>query len=137
MAVEVCHMSRLGPFFPETLQKVAGMGARTIMLIPYFLHTGLHMRLDIPQMMQQEAAKYPGVKLILGRHLGYDESLARLVEKRIGESAQLPDVRELKLDPREKFPLAQGEMEFVAMPPEEAEKFKGHCHHHGHGHHHD
>jgi len=135
MAVEVCHMSRMGPFFPETLKKLVDLGAREIILIPYFLHMGLHMRLDIPEMMQAEAAAYPGVKLVLGKHLGYDESLAALVKKRIAESGDLDDVRQMKLDPREKFPLPKGEKEFVAMDPDEAEQYNkdhghGHCHHH-------
>ncbi|MDH5477237.1 MAG: CbiX/SirB N-terminal domain-containing protein, partial [Nitrospinota bacterium] len=123
MAVEVCHMSRRGPFFPEALKKLADMGAREIILIPYFLHMGLHMRLDIPEMMQAEAAAYPGVRLVLGKHLGYDESLAALVKKRIAESQGLEDVRQMKLDPRDKFPLPAGEKEFVAMDPDEAEKY--------------
>jgi len=135
MAVEVCHMSRRGPFFPGALKKLVELGAREVILIPYFLHMGLHMRLDIPEMMQAEAATYPGVKLVLGKHLGYDESLAALVKKRIAESGGLEDVRDMKLDPREKFPLPEGEKEFVAMDPDEAEKYNkdhghGHCHHH-------
>ena len=44
-------------------------------------------------MMGMEAKKYPGLTLILGRHLGFDESLANLVGKRLDESRELDDIR--------------------------------------------
>lgn len=131
--VETCYMSRLGPHFPETLDRCVKSGATTIVLVPYFLHMGLHTRLDIPSMMKEEAQKYPGVKIIFGHNIGYDDALADIVRKRIGSSLALQDVRDITLDDREKFPLPPGDMEFVPMKPEEAEKFR-HGHDCGHKH---
>lgn len=131
--VEYCFMSRLPPHFPETLAALAGRGATWVLVIPYFLHTGLHIRLDIPEMMQQEAAKYPGLRLQLGGNLGYDDILVELVRKRIGESLGVADVREIALPGREHFPIPAGQQEFVPMDPAEAKKYragKGHGHHH-------
>lgn len=134
--VEYCFMSRLGPHFPETLEKVVAAGADSVMVIPYFLHTGLHIRLDIPEMMQAEAEKYPSVKIQLGKNLGYDESLAELVVKRIGESESEADIREVALPERDAFPVPPGQGEFVEMEPEEARKYMmGRGHSHGHCHH--
>jgi len=128
--VEVCYMSRNAPFFPETMEKCVKLGGRKIIVIPYFLHLGLHTLLDIPEMMQNEAAKYPDVTLIFGKHLGYDESIVGLVEKRIEQSENLVDVRDIKLDPREKYPLPDGELEFVPMTPEQAAKHGNRHRHH-------
>ncbi len=122
--VETCFMSRLGPHFPEIFEKCVMQGANEVILIPYFLHTGLHMRLDIPKMMQECGSRFPQVKLIFGKHLGYDESLVDIVEKRIAESIKLCDVRELSLPPEEKYPIPQGQDEFVPMPPEEAARWR-------------
>jgi len=133
--VETCYMSRLGPHFPETVKKCVGEGVLVIALIPYFLHMGLHTRLDIPEMMKSEAKKYPDVKIIFGENLGYDESLVSIVKKRVESAWKLEDVRDLKLDERKKFPLPPGDMEFVPMPPDEAAKFKSKCGCH-HEHHH-
>ena len=131
--VEYCFMSRLPPHFPETLAGLVARGARRVLVIPYFLHTGLHIRLDIPEMMQQEAAKYPGLRLQLGGNLGYDDILVDLVRKRIDESLGVPDVREVALPGREAFPIPPGQQEFVPMDPAEAKQYrKGH--HHGHHH---
>ena len=90
--VEYCFMSRLPPHFPETLAKLVARGATRVLVLPYFLHLGLHIRLDIPEMMQEEAAKYPGLKLQLGGNLGYDDILVDLVRKRIDESLGVPYV---------------------------------------------
>jgi sirohydrochlorin ferrochelatase len=119
--VEVCYMSRLGPHLPETFEKCVGLGATTVLVIPYFLHDGLHLVLDIPEMMQEIAAKFPHVKSILGKNLGFDQVLVDLVERRITDSMDCCDVRDLELPPRKKYPVPLGQCEFVQMKPEEAE----------------
>ncbi len=131
--VEYCFMSRLPPHFPETLAALVGRGATRVLVIPYFLHTGLHIRLDIPEMMKEEAAKYPGLRLQLGGNLGYDDILVELVRKRIDESLGVADVREVALPGRENFPIPAGQQEFVPMDPAEAKKYRAGKHH---GHHH-
>jgi sirohydrochlorin ferrochelatase len=134
--VKTCYLSRLGPHFPEVLQEVVESGAKEVITIPYFLHGGMHILLDIPEMMQIEADKYPQVKIILGKNLGFDELLVDLVGKRIRESQHLTDVRSLQLPPRDLYKVPEGQCEFVRMKPEEAEAYRrvhgddGDDHHH-------
>ncbi|MDI6799876.1 MAG: CbiX/SirB N-terminal domain-containing protein [Actinomycetota bacterium] len=123
--VETCNMSRLGPTFKETLSLCVRSGAKEILLMPYFLNEGLHMKLDIPSMMRKAAKEHPNIRLYFGKNLGYDELLFELVKKRIREAEFLGDVRELELAGEEEYPLGQGELEFVPMLPEEAAKWKG------------
>jgi len=122
--VEICFVSRLGPHFPEIFEKCVNQGAKKVLAIPYFLHEGLHLLLDIPEMMQKEAKKFPHVKLMLGRSLGFDEGLVDLVERRIEESKDLCDVRDLPLPGREEYPVPPGQCEFVPMLPDEAAKYR-------------
>lgn len=122
--VEICFMSRLGPHFPEILEKCIGQGVEKVLVIPYFLHMGLHLLLDIPRMMQQEAKKYPGIEMVLGKGLGYDELLVDMVHKCIQKSKREKDVRELSLPSDEAFPIPQGQCEFVPMLPEEAARYR-------------
>lgn len=122
--VEVCFVSRLGPHFPEVFERCVKEGAKKVVVIPYFLHEGLHLLLDIPEMMQEEAKKFPPVKLILGKSLGFDEALVDLVRHRIEESEGLCDVRDQPLPKREDFPIPPGQYEFIAMPPVEAAKYR-------------
>lgn len=115
--IEFCFMSMLGPNLPDTIEKVAAAGEKEILVMPYFLHSGVHILVDIPEMMRNEAEKYPGVRVVLGKNLGYDDALAELVLKRIQESAGNMDVRELKIPAKED----------VVKPC-------GHSHGAGHGH---
>jgi sirohydrochlorin ferrochelatase len=130
--VACCYMSRLGPHLPETLQELIATGATSVLVIPYFLHMGVHLRLDIPELLQEEARKYSGVRIQLGAHLGYDDVLVGLVHRRIVGSLDAADVRDLALPPRNAFPIPPGQDEFVPMPPEEAKRYaaeRGHHHH--------
>ncbi len=122
--VEICFISRLGPHFPEIFEKCVNQGAKKVLVIPYFLHEGLHLLLDIPEMMQKEAKRFFHVKLILGRSLGFDEGLVDLVERRIEESKDLCDVRDLILPRREEYPIPPGQYEFVPMLPDEAARYR-------------
>jgi sirohydrochlorin ferrochelatase len=122
--VEVCFMSRLGPHFPEILEKCVRQGADRVVVIPYFLHSGLHLLLDIPEMMKEEVKKFPGVQLVFGKSLGFDESLVDLVSNCVQASRACCDVRDLVLPPKEKYPIPPGQQEFVPMDPEEAAKYR-------------
>ncbi len=122
--VEVCNMSRLGPHLGEALENSIAKGATDITVIPYFLHEGLHMRLDIPRMMQGFATQYPHIRFVFGKNLGFDESLVDLVQKRIVESAHLEDVRDLLLPDEEEYPIPPGQHEFVGMTPEDARQWR-------------
>jgi precorrin-8X/cobalt-precorrin-8 methylmutase len=90
--IETCSMSLRGPYFPEVFDRCVARGATRIIVLPYFLHAGVHMREDIPEMMQTKAAEFPEVKLILGKNLGYDETLVDLVIRRVEESRNLEDI---------------------------------------------
>lgn len=128
--VEVCYMSRLGPHFPEIFEKCVAQGATSVMVIPYFLHDGLHLVLDIPEMMQEKAGLYPHIKVVLGQNLGFDEVLVDLVERRIADSADHADVRDISLPSRKKYPVPPGQHEFVPMDPEEAQVYFSRRGHH-------
>lgn len=91
--VETCSMSMLGPRFGEVFEQCVGRGADKVIVIPYFLHFGAHMQEDIPEILLEKAKQFPGVNLIMGKHLGFDEKLTDLVIKRIGESEGLSDIR--------------------------------------------
>ncbi len=102
--VELCRMAGRGTLFTEAFENCIRQEAKEIIVIPYFLHYGVHLRQDIPEMLREAAAQHPGVRLVLGRHLGYDDSLVSLLEQRIGESGQLCDVRELAPAPIDSRP---------------------------------
>ncbi len=121
--VEVCYLSRLGPHLPEAFKRCVKQGAHSVVVIPYFLHEGLHMVLDIPAELQDLASQYDHVRVTLGKNLGFDDVLVDRVERRIADSKDFSDVRDLVLPSRAEFPVPEGQYEFVPMRPEEAAKY--------------
>jgi sirohydrochlorin ferrochelatase len=97
--VVTCRMSGRGIPFDEAFESCVRQGAKSVLVLPYFLHFGIHLRVDIPEMLRKAARKHPEIRLVLGRHLGYDDALVNLVAKRIGESEGICDVRQLALSP--------------------------------------
>jgi sirohydrochlorin cobaltochelatase len=93
--IAVCRMEGRGTPFAEIFEGCLREGAEEIVVLPYFLHFGVHLREDIPEILRAAVLKHPEVRLVLGNHLGYDESLVALVARRIAESAENCDIREL------------------------------------------
>jgi len=97
--VVTCRMSGRGIPFDEAFDQCVSQGAKSVIVLPYFLHFGVHLREDIPEILRENGKKHPEVRLVLGKHLGYDDALVNLVAKRIGESEGFCDVRELSPAP--------------------------------------
>ena len=95
--VETCQMSGRGVLFPEVFDRCLEQGAASVLVLPYFLHRGVHVLLDVPGMMKEKAAAHPGVKVVLGSNLGFDEALVEIMMKRVRESEIFGDIREMSL----------------------------------------
>lgn len=91
--VAISYLSRQEPTFTEAFEKCIARGAKRIIVIPYFLHAGVHILKDIPEMVKEKAAQYQDVEVVVGRHLGFDELLVELVRKRVDEAKHLPGTR--------------------------------------------
>ena len=102
--VDLCRMAGHGTSFGEVFERCVRQGAKTVIVIPYFLHFGVHLRQDIPEILREAVMKHPEVRLVLGRHLGYDDALTALVERRIAESEALCDIRDLPGMPIDRRP---------------------------------
>ena len=61
-------------------------GARRVLLIPYFLAAGVHLRRDLTAARDELARRHPGVEFRLAPPLGPDPLLDRLVLERIRQA---------------------------------------------------
>ncbi|MCL5057992.1 MAG: CbiX/SirB N-terminal domain-containing protein [Actinobacteria bacterium] len=73
------------PDLPAALAETVSAGVERIIVAPIFLYMGLHMKEDIPEILEEERKKYPGVDIVMTRNIGADKKLAEIVLDRIGE----------------------------------------------------
>jgi len=81
--VDICFFSIGSPTLPEILQKCAAENATEVIVIPFFLLMGMHIRVDIPKLIKEESHKYPSMTITCGHHMGFDELIVDLINKRI------------------------------------------------------
>ena len=74
------------PTIADAVDAAIAAGATRVVIAPYFLSDGRHMSEDIPALASAaaaaNAAALPG-GVVVGRALGGDEVLARLLESRV------------------------------------------------------
>jgi len=78
----------LGPGQPElgtAVAEASEAGFRRIVVIPYFLTLGTHLRRDLPRLVAAERRKHPRLEIQVGRSLEDHPAMASLLLSRIRE----------------------------------------------------
>jgi sirohydrochlorin ferrochelatase len=89
--VEFCFLELDRPNIEEGIWRAIAGNAQVILIVPYFLHKGAHIKRDVMKDLNAALDKYNFENAFMGRHLGVDEKIvdivierARDVEKRLG-----------------------------------------------------
>jgi sirohydrochlorin ferrochelatase len=69
----------------EGLKALVDKGIDDILLIPYFLFDGVHIKEDIPEEIEKFTKQHTNIRVRLGRTLGADDRLALILRDRILE----------------------------------------------------
>jgi sirohydrochlorin ferrochelatase len=83
--VEPAFVSLAQPSVPAALERCRLLGATRIVVVPYFLFTGILVARIVDQVAEWGAA-HPGVDARPGPHLGADPRIAQLVVDRYHEA---------------------------------------------------
>jgi sirohydrochlorin cobaltochelatase len=83
--VEACFVGITGPRVPEGLERCRRLGHRRVVVVPYFLFTGVLQR-RIHTQAAAFADAHPEVAIQVARYLGPDDRIAGLVLKRYREA---------------------------------------------------
>lgn len=67
------------------LDKLREQGADDIVVVPYFLFSGVHIREDIPKEIEEYLVAHPGLTVTLGNTLGADPRIADVLCDRVRE----------------------------------------------------
>ncbi len=89
--VEFCFLELDRPNIEEGIRRAVAINPQAILVVPYFLHKGAHIKRDVIKDLNAALDKYNFKNAYMGRHLGVDEKLvdivierAREVENRLG-----------------------------------------------------
>ena len=72
--VLVAFMECNHPSIEEGAQQLIASGASTIIVVPYLLHPGRHLVLDVPAQLRRVREQHPGVTLLMSDCIGEFEA---------------------------------------------------------------
>lgn len=84
--VEIGFLDVNRPTIPQAIDSCVRMGASAILAVPYFLHAGRHVFVDLPALLEEAARDYPAVSITMADYLGSEPVLARVLLDRAGEA---------------------------------------------------
>lgn len=64
---------------PEGIKKCVDDGAKSIVVLPYFLNSGRHVIEDIPNIVNAAKLVYPDIEINIAAHLGASEMMIELL----------------------------------------------------------
>jgi sirohydrochlorin cobaltochelatase len=81
---QVAYLDCNEPTIPEAIDLLAAAEIQQIIALPYFLQFGRHVRVDLPQLIEEGRRRHPHVEIRLAHHLDYDLRLADVIADRVG-----------------------------------------------------
>jgi sirohydrochlorin ferrochelatase len=83
--VEACFLELAEPDIPTGAERCVSRGATRVLMIPYFLSAGVHLRRDLTATRDEMSRRHPDVVFLLGSPLGPHPLLDHLVAIRVRE----------------------------------------------------
>ena len=84
--VEPAYLELCEPGIVAGGERCVAAGASRVVLLPYFLSAGVHVRRDLTAARDRLAARFPGVEFRLAEPLGRHPLLLDVVEERLREA---------------------------------------------------
>jgi sirohydrochlorin ferrochelatase len=84
VVVRVAHMELASPSIADGFAACVAAGATEIVAFPYMLSPGKHSTRDIPRMVSEISAEYPGIPVQVTTAFGVNEQLAAVVLAKAG-----------------------------------------------------
>ena len=70
------------PDLIRAVREAAATGRKRLIVLPYFLTLGLHLQRDLPRLVEEVRAGFPGVEIIVGESLeGHPQMVSVLLER--------------------------------------------------------
>lgn len=73
------------PSIGDAIDDAIAGGAKSVTVLPLFVHVGNHVERDIPDIVRRARDRHPGVPVHLRPHIGSGANFVRLVAHAVGE----------------------------------------------------
>jgi sirohydrochlorin ferrochelatase len=83
--VRAAFLERARPDLSEAVRQAVDAGRQRLIVIPYFLSMGVHLRRDLPNFIAALKQKYPEVRIEVGQPLEGHPLMASIILGRIEE----------------------------------------------------
>lgn len=80
--VQVGFMECNEPSIPDAIDLCVREGAKTIVAVPYFLHTGTHVCDDLPTLLEEAQNRHPNVIFRMGEYIGLSPRVTEILRNR-------------------------------------------------------
>jgi sirohydrochlorin ferrochelatase len=87
-SVEASFLELAEPTIDQAGERCAGSGATRLVLVPYFLSAGVHVRRDLSAARERLARRYPHLTVHLAEPLGRHPLLLEVVAARAREATR-------------------------------------------------
>lgn len=88
--VRAAFLELATPDLASAVHEAAVAGFRRVVVIPYFLTLGLHLRRDLPSLIQAEKQKSPDLEIVVGQPLEGHPLMASIILERIKDATGGP-----------------------------------------------
>src|SRR3954454_16965737 len=127
--VESAFMGVTAPLVDEGLERCLKLGAKKIVMLPYFLFTGILME-RMAKMRSGYQEKYPEHEFILAEYFGYHPKLQTILKERVTEASEGKSSGARDLENYRLYAAEHGHAHHHHQHDHD------HCHHHDHDHYH-
>jgi sirohydrochlorin ferrochelatase len=80
--VDTAFLELASPDLPEAVARVAGQGAVRVIVVPYFLTLGIHLRRDLPRIIADILRNHPDLRIEVTEPLDGHPALREIVLER-------------------------------------------------------
>lgn len=80
--IELCYIELADVLLPEGLQRAA-QGSDRVIVVPLIISAAGHVKMEIPEHIEEAREKFPTVEFIYAPHLGSNETLLAILQKQL------------------------------------------------------
>lgn len=83
--VRGAHMELAKPSIEDVVAEMNADGITEVIVVPYFLYKGIHIKEDIPEILEKLSNEYTNMTFKMADPIGYEPLLADILLKRASE----------------------------------------------------